>query len=685
MNARPRLRPDIVIVEQTFQGERSYVFKDPATQKYYRFKPLEAFIIQQFDGEQTCAAIAAALAEQGLQLSAASVTAFARKIDRMGLFERSLQEKSVMLLERLRTERRRRLKGHAYEGSILRMRWSVGDPNAFFERWLPRLRFVFTPTFVGISLGIFLLYVLVVVTHWGALLAGLGGLINPAELTVGKIATIYLTMSVIVAFHELGHGFTCKYYGGDVHEIGAMLLYFEPAFFCNVNDAWTFPELRHRLWVTAAGSWVQLLMAALAAAVWLVVEPGTVIGNIALVGVVMAGGLALLGNANPLIPLDGYYALIDYLEIPNLRHRAFAHLSWWIKRFVMRLPIPEPPADDRERRVFLTYALLATLYIGLLFFYLGVKVFGFLGRTTGAVGVTLLALALAVMLRGRFVQLGNTIAMTVRQHRATWREHRVGWTIGAIILGVVLIALLVPWPMMVTGGFVVEPERSYALAAPDSAVIARVYVTEGATVSAGARLVQLRSFGLEMEQIALQRAVDSLDAELRQAHAEYRAGAIGTLEAQRAEWQGRLEATTARVRALLLRAPVAGIVATPRIEESVGAKVLPGDTVVEFERTDSVRVRIRLQAAGARYVQPGQKVALLSDVDRGSGVVATVAEVAARGDSSGTVDAYVFLPGGVTTFHPWATGEAKVTIRRSNILGALWWGVRKRLRNDLFL
>jgi hypothetical protein len=65
MNARPRLRPDIVIVEQTFQGERSYVFKDPATQKYYRFKPLEAFIIQQFDGEQTCAAIAAALAEQG--------------------------------------------------------------------------------------------------------------------------------------------------------------------------------------------------------------------------------------------------------------------------------------------------------------------------------------------------------------------------------------------------------------------------------------------------------------------------------------------------------------------------------------------------------------------------------------------------------------------------------------------
>ena len=75
--------------------------------------------------------------------------------------------------------------------------------------------------------------------------------------------------------HELGHGYTCKYFGGQVHEIGAMLLYFEPAFFCNVNDAWTFPELRARLWVTAAGSWIQLVVASLAAIVWWAVAART--------------------------------------------------------------------------------------------------------------------------------------------------------------------------------------------------------------------------------------------------------------------------------------------------------------------------------------------------------------------------------------------------------------------------
>ena len=62
----------------------------------------------------------------------------------------------------------------------------------------------------------------------------------------------------MIAMHELAHGFTCKHFGGEVHEIGAMMFYFDLAFFCNVNDAWTFPELKSRLWVTAAGSWIEM-------------------------------------------------------------------------------------------------------------------------------------------------------------------------------------------------------------------------------------------------------------------------------------------------------------------------------------------------------------------------------------------------------------------------------------------
>ena len=39
MSERPRLRPDLVLVEQSYRGEQSFVVKYPSTRKYYRFRP----------------------------------------------------------------------------------------------------------------------------------------------------------------------------------------------------------------------------------------------------------------------------------------------------------------------------------------------------------------------------------------------------------------------------------------------------------------------------------------------------------------------------------------------------------------------------------------------------------------------------------------------------------------------
>src|SRR3569833_1594802 len=103
-----------------------------------------------------------------------------------------------------------------------------------------------------------------------------------------------------------------------------MLIYFEPAFFSNGNDAWTFPELRARLWVTAAGSWAQMVVASVAAAVWWAAAPDTLHSTIALSAVLICVITSVLMNLNPLVPLDGYYALSDWLEVPNLQQQAKA-------------------------------------------------------------------------------------------------------------------------------------------------------------------------------------------------------------------------------------------------------------------------------------------------------------------------------------------------------------------------
>src|SRR5205807_2693298 len=147
------------------------------------------------------------------------------------------------------------------------------------------------------SVGLFAVYAFVAWTQWPDLAHALAALTRPASYTVGMFLVFWTTGMVVIAVHELGHAFTCKYFGGQVHEMGAMLIYFQPAFYCNVNDAWTFRDRAARLWVTAAGSWIQLVVAGLAAIVWWAAVPDTLISQIALAAMVIGGVTTVLAGA----------------------------------------------------------------------------------------------------------------------------------------------------------------------------------------------------------------------------------------------------------------------------------------------------------------------------------------------------------------------------------------------------
>ena len=225
----------------------------------------------------------------------------------------------------------------------------------------------------------------------------------------------------MAAIHELGHGFACKYFGGQVHEIGAMLLYFDLAFFCNVNDAWGFPERRARLWVTAAGSWIQLILASVAGIVWWAMPPGSLLSDFAMATFVVAGILTVIFNLNPLLPLDGYFALMDVLEVPNLRPRAFAYLGWAIKHRLLGMDVAEPPVDEREQRIFLWYGVLAAAYTGFILYVFAGLMYGWLDHALGALGVLLFAVGLWFMLRATIREYGSATMLAARRQIARLR------------------------------------------------------------------------------------------------------------------------------------------------------------------------------------------------------------------------------------------------------------------------
>ena len=685
MTGKPKLRQDLVLVEQTYREEQSYIIKDPQSRKYFRFRPVEVMVIQTFNGEHTASETSAILNAEGLRVSPAGVEAFARKLSTMGLCERTLGERSVLQMERLRAQRRRRLSRGIgpFKGELLRLRWSVGDPDKLLDWMLPRLKFFFTPTFLRLSVALFGIYFLILAIKWQDFVRTLTDFYH-LEVGLAAFAVFWLSGTAIIVIHELGHGLTCKYFGGRVHEIGAMLFYFQLAFFCNVNDAWTFPERRARLWVTAAGAWIQLVVASIAAMVWWAATPGSMLEYAAFAGVFTGGIATVLMNANPLIPLDGYYALSDYLEVPNLRQRAFAHIGWLLKTRVFQLELPPPAADERERRIFLIYGGIAAVYIPLALTLFAAASFGWLSRWLGALGI-------AIFLAGAFMTLRAPVKMLLQTAKASVQSRRGGanrqrWT-HRLLLGapaVVILGALVPWDINVVAPFRVAPIFSVMQSAPDSGVIQRVLVREGSRVSNGATLLEIRNLSLERELAAARRSSDSIAALSAQARGLDRQPELTVLVAQQASEEARVAGLEERVDALRIRALGNGTVLTPRPQELVGRWVSNGEVVMRLGRMDSIEVRIDVSGAGSTQLGPGSRVDLLPEAGLNGAVGGVLAAVSVAAGPAKATEARLRLAasGG---WRPGMTGQASIAVRRSNAWGALWWRLRRAVRTDILL
>ena len=139
----------------------------------------------------------------------------------------------------------------AKKQSPLFFRVKLFDPNATLNWLEPKTRFLFSSA----------LAVIAAVT--GAIALGIvwvdrGQLVTQFTANFGWQALVvaWFTTIIVTVFHEFGHGLACKRYGGDVHEMGALWIFFTPCFYCNVSDAWLLPSRWKRLLISLAGTYV---------------------------------------------------------------------------------------------------------------------------------------------------------------------------------------------------------------------------------------------------------------------------------------------------------------------------------------------------------------------------------------------------------------------------------------------
>jgi putative peptide zinc metalloprotease protein len=618
----PRLRGHVTLRRQVVRGQVWYVLSDPADGRHFRLNPLAYRFVGLCDGRRSVAEVWQDMTEalgDDAPTQADLVGILGRLSDGGLLQTEALPDVDVMFEQR--TVRRERQQWSQLNPLFFRVR--LLDPSPYlrpFEPWLPRL---FSGTGFALWLVLVLSAGLLAASHWPALVAQAGErLTSPRFLLLS-----WLVYPLIKAVHELGHALAIRRWGGRVSKIGITLLLLMPIPWVDASAASAFRQRRHRLMVSAAGIMVELLLAALALFLWLVVEPGLV-RDAALATMIIAGVSTLLFNGNPLMRYDGYFILADAIDLPNLAPRSATYWTWLARRHLLGQTVEPPLTAPGERRWLLFYGLASFLYRIVVSLAIVVWLSG--------VSVWLAVVAGLILLWTFFVGPGATLVRNVRTAvdgpREARRARRVGWTT-ALLLAALLFA--VPLPLrIVADGLVWLPENARVRPETDGFVV-RLLADNGARVAPGQPLLELRDAELLAER-------DRLFARLAKFQNEQfgvltqEPGKARDLAEEIESLQAAIQLNETRLNNLVVRAGSPGRLVIPR-QNDLPDSFVPRGTEVGYI-LDEAPARVRAVVAQ-------QDVALVRERLRGAEVwLAELAEARDSRPDRDTPAATVHLP-----------------------------------------
>ncbi len=515
----PAYRHELLIRPLGDQGQ--YVVKDPRTGEFFHLGEQEHFLLTQLDGEKDAAAACAAFAERfGQPLSEEELDEFVEMARGKGLLQ--IADCGMRIAESKEGDSsnpQSTIRNPQSKQSLLYWRRSLFDPDRFCTWLEPRIRFFWTRGFLLGSAGCILLALALVWLNRQELAASFA-----SALRWETVVWVWLTLFTVTLLHEFAHGLTCKHHGGEVHEIGFLLMFFMPCFYCNVSDAWLFKEKSKRLWVTFAGGYFELFLWALAVLVWRLTLPGTLVNYLAFI-VVATCGVQTLFNFNPLLKLDGYYLLSDALEVPNLRQRGLDHLTGHLRWLLWGAARPERGARGR---LLLAFGVASWLFSLTFLAFMLVNLTSFAGSAWGVVGVGATALLGLISVRGVCHGFSAGEASKMILHR---RKRTAVWLL--VLLALASVAFI-PVQERASGPFQVRPAIRAEVRAPVAGFIREVHGDEGDRVSPGMLVVRLEVPDLESR-------LEQKRAEVRESEARLRLLEVGPRSEEIREQRQRVE------------------------------------------------------------------------------------------------------------------------------------------------
>ena len=577
---KPRIRAHAQIHRHSYRGEVWFVLQDHASGRSHRFSPAAYQFIGLMDGERTVQELWEAACLQ-LADDAPTQEDVIRMLGQLHAADALLADVPPDSREVFqRSQRQERLEWKRRFWTPLALRFPLLDPDRFLER---------TMRYVDPLFGWFGILLWLGVVGTGAVLAG----VHWRELTEDfadrvlaptNLLVLWLAYPVVKALHELGHAYATKRWGGEVHEIGIMLLVLTPVPYVDATAAWGFRDKRRRMVVGAAGIVVELFLGALALFVWASAQPG-VVHAIAYNVVLITGVSTLLFNGNPLLRFDGYYVFSDAVEIPNLGTRANRYLGYLAQRYLFGSRDAHSPAESRGERVWMTvYGLASFAYRVFIMFVIIL----FIAGKFFTIGVLLAIWAVVTQIA---IPVGKAIGHLASSPGLRRNRRRAVGVSVAVAVALLLLLFVAPAPSWTRAeGVVWVPEEAQVRAGTDGfverliAVPDTVVVRGQPLIEAADPLLPTQIAVLEAQLLELEVKYDALMQEDRVQAALVREEMVAATAS--------LARTRERASELMLKSAASGRFVVPNASDLPGRFVAKGQLVGYVVEPKVLTVRV---------------------------------------------------------------------------------------------
>lgn len=548
-HAAAKVRDDLEYYDQVIDGEEMVLVRDPVRGSYFKYNPLQAAMLKKLDGHHTAEQITAELsvafeteippeaAERFVTrarelmlldinsydvtpelarrevMKAVAKSGFKPRKDRAGAAPRPITPEATLFAEALRQLELGHPRAAAgYLAEILKLNPNNARAKQLYDviqtayikasgglSEFPMF-VLFNPKrflkFISRTIGGFLF------SWWGVLAiiayviigAYAYSLVSFNTVTLGPLdITIALTVYTFSGvFHELGHGLACQHYGGDVNEIGFTLFYYiRLAAYCDTSSSYIIQNRHDKVVIQMAGVTASLIFISTVAIILALLYPSLPIYPGLALDLVIESTMAFV-TLIPLLKFDGYYAICDYFNFPNMRDRSFRLTRAWLARGLFGIQGQTETFTPKVRGWLIAYGISAFLFTTWFIWLAYSSMLSWLvehGRVMGLVASVLLTVYLGRKMMFRPIWNGIKLLYTERKQIFSRRR-----TIVLLLVTAALIApWFAPWPVLVDSEFELVPVAKVEVRAQVGGRLDEIYVTEGTRVTVGQPLAKLHN------------------------------------------------------------------------------------------------------------------------------------------------------------------------------------------------